>query len=193
MDFSIKACDWSKGSANGFLTGKADCIVIGVFEAQTLTGAALEMDVATKGLLTRIVKAGDMSGKAGTTLFLHEVSGIGASRVLLVGLGKQDAFNQKAYGEAVRVAWRAMLGTKIAQVTFTLAQLPVLERTGDWGVRTAILALRELTYKFTQMKSKPENGDALVEEDRLQRRHRRRKSRQAGREAGRLRWPTAWT
>jgi len=37
--------------------------------------------------------------------------------------------------------------------------LPVPERTGDWGVRTAILALRELTYKFTQMKSKPENGD----------------------------------
>ena len=89
--------------------------------------------LATKGLLTRIIKAGDMDGKAGTTLFLHEVSGIGASRVLLVGLGKQDAFNQKAYGEAVRAAWRAMLGTKIAQVTFTLAQLPVLERIGRLG------------------------------------------------------------
>ena len=100
MDFSIKACDWTKGSSNGFLTGKSDCIVIGVFESQTLSGAALEIDAATKGLLTRIIKAGDMDGKAGTTLFLHEVSGIGASRVLLVGLGKQDAFSQKAYGEA---------------------------------------------------------------------------------------------
>ena len=100
MDFSIKACDWSKGSVNGFLSGKADVVVLGVFEAQTLTGPAREMDLATKGLLTRTVKAGDMDGKAGTTLFLHEVSGIGASRVLLVGLGKQDAFSQKAYGEA---------------------------------------------------------------------------------------------
>lgn len=98
-----------------------------------------------------------MDGKAGTTLFLHEVSGIGASRVLLVGLGKQDAFSQKAYGEAVRAAWRALLGTKIVQVTFTLAQLPVLERTTDWCVRAAILALRELTYRFTQMKSKQDN------------------------------------
>jgi leucyl aminopeptidase len=157
MDFSIKACDWTKGSSNGFLTGKSDCIVIGVFESQTLSGAALEIDAATKGLLTRIIKAGDMDGKAGTTLSLHEVSGIGASRVLLVGLGKQDAFNQKAYGDAVRAAWRALLGTKIVQVTFTLAQLPVLERSTDWGVRAAILALRELTYKFTQMKSKPDN------------------------------------
>ncbi|CAB3710728.1 Cytosol aminopeptidase [Paraburkholderia phenoliruptrix] len=158
MDFSIKACDWTKGSTNGFLTGKSDCIVIGVFESQTLSGAALEIDAATKGLLTRIIKAGDMDGKAGTTLFLHEVSGIGASRVLLVGLGKQDAFTQKAYGEAVRAAWRALLATRIVQVTFTLAQLPILERSADWGVRAAILALRELTYKFTQMKSKPDNS-----------------------------------
>jgi leucyl aminopeptidase len=156
MDFSIKACDWSKGSTQGFLTGKSDCIVIGVFESQTLSGAALEIDTATKGLLTRIIKAGDMDGKNGSTLFLHEVSGIGASRVLLVGLGKQDAFTQKAYGDALRAAWRAILGTKIVQVTFTLAQAPIKERTSDWAVRTAILALRELTYRFTQMKSKPD-------------------------------------
>jgi leucyl aminopeptidase len=156
MDFSIKACDWSKGSTQGFLTGKSDCIVIGVFESQTLSGAALEIDTATKGLLTRIIKAGDMDGKTGSTLFLHEVSGIGASRVLLVGLGKQDAFTQKAYGDAVRAAWRAILGTKIVQVTFTLAQAPIKERTSDWAVRAAILALRELTYRFTQMKSKPD-------------------------------------
>ncbi len=158
MDFSIKACDWSKGSSTGFPTGKSDCIVIGVFESQTLSGAALEIDAATKGLLTRVIKAGDMDGKSGTTLFLHEVSGIGASRVLLVGLGKQDKFTQKAYADAARAAWRAVLGTKVAQVAFTLAQLPVLERSGDWAVRAAILALREQTYRFTQMKSKPDNS-----------------------------------
>lgn len=162
MDFSIKACDWSKGSANGFLNGKADAVVLGVFEAQTLTGAARELDLATKGLITRIVKAGDMTGKAGTTLMLTEVTGLGASRILLVGLGKQDAFNQKAYTEAARSAWRALLATKIANVAFTLAQLPVPERTGDWAVRAAILALRELTYKFTQMKSKPETADRAL-------------------------------
>lgn len=172
MDFSIKACDWTKGLPKGstkgtpkgastgspaaFLTGKSDCIVLGVFEAQTLTGAALEIDTATKGLITRVVKAGDMQGKSGTTLFLPEVSGIGASRVLLVGLGKQDAFGQKAYGDAVRAAWRALLGTKIVQVTFTLAQAPVKGRTADWAVRAAIVALRGETYQFTQMKSKPE-------------------------------------
>ncbi|WP_179401598.1 leucyl aminopeptidase [Burkholderia guangdongensis] len=157
MDFSIKGCDWTKGETKGFATGKADCIVLGVFEAQTLSGAALDVDEATGGLVSRVVKAGDMDGKSGKTLFLHEVAGIGASRVLLVGLGKQDAFNQKAYRDAVRAAWRALLATRIAQVTFTLAQsLADDERGADWGVREAILALRGETYRFTAMKSKPE-------------------------------------
>ncbi|AJX16689.1 leucyl aminopeptidase [Burkholderia ubonensis] len=156
MDFSIKGCDWSKGESKGFLTGKSDCIVLGIFEAQTLSGAALDIDTAAKGLISRVVKAGDMDGKRGKTLFLHEVQGIGASRVLLVGLGKQDAFNQKAYNDAVTAAWRALLATKVVQVTFTLAQLPVDERGSDWGVRAAILALRNETYRFTQLKSKPE-------------------------------------
>ncbi|MBW4960152.1 M17 family peptidase N-terminal domain-containing protein, partial [Klebsiella pneumoniae] len=115
-----------------------------------------DIDTATKGLISRVIKAGDMDGKRGKTLFLHEVSGIGASRVLLVGLGKQDAFNQKAYNDAATAAWRALLATKVVQVTFTLAQLPVDERSSDWGVRAAILALRNETYRFTQMKSKPE-------------------------------------
>ncbi len=156
MDFSIKACDWSKGGDGSFLTGKSDCVVVGVFEAQTLSGAAFAIDNAIGGAIARVVKAGDIDGKAGSTLFLPEVTGIGASRVLLVGLGKQDAFGQKAYGDAVRAAWRAILGTKIAQVTFTLAQLPIKERSGDWAVRAAILALRGETYRFTQMKSKPD-------------------------------------
>ncbi|WDD94982.1 leucyl aminopeptidase [Burkholderia sp. FERM BP-3421] len=158
MDFSIKGCDWSKGTSKGFVTGKSDCIVLGVFEAQSLSGAALDIDTATKGLISRVIKAGDIDGKAGKTLFLHEVSGIGASRVLLVGLGKQDAFGQKAYNDAAKAAWRALLATKVVQATFTLAQLPIAERTADWGVRAAILALRGETYRFTQLKSKPETA-----------------------------------
>ncbi|HEY1608750.1 MAG TPA: leucyl aminopeptidase [Paraburkholderia sp.] len=156
MDFSIKACDWTKGGEGPFLTAKSDCVVVGVFEAQTLSGAAFAIDAATGGLISRVVKAGDVDGKAGSTLFLPEVSGIGASRVLLVGLGRQDAFGQKAYNEAAKAAWRAILGTKIAQVTFTLAQLPIKERSAEWAVRAAILALRGETYRFTQMKSKPD-------------------------------------
>ncbi|KAF1016601.1 MAG: leucyl aminopeptidase [Burkholderia sp.] len=162
MDFSIKGFDWSKSASKGFLTGKPDCVVVGVFESQTLSGAAFDIDAAAKGLVSRLVKAGDIDGKLGKTLFLHEVEGVGASRILLVGLGKQDGFGQKAYQEATRAAWRALLATKIGQVTFTLAQLPVAERGTEWSVRAAIFTLRNETYLFTQMKSKAEPAPATL-------------------------------
>jgi len=160
MDFSIKGCDWNKASQNGSLnsslSGKSDCIVVGLFEGQTLAGAAHQVDLATKGLITRLIKAGDFDGKSGSTLMLHEVQGIGAARVLLVGLGKQDKFTHKAYTEAARSAWRALADTQVAQVVWTLAQEPVKERDASWAARTAVVTMRDLAYKFTQMKSKPE-------------------------------------
>ncbi len=88
MEFSTKALDWSRAGQNGFLATKTDCLVVGLFEGQSLAGVAKALDVATKGLVARLVKQGDFEGKRGTRLMLHEVAGIGAARVLLVGLGK---------------------------------------------------------------------------------------------------------
>ena len=76
MEFSIKA-----GSSENTQTG---CIVVGVFEPRKLSDAAAALDRATKGFLTRILKRGDMEGKTGTTLLLHDVPNVKAERVLLV-------------------------------------------------------------------------------------------------------------
>ncbi|WP_420196349.1 M17 family peptidase N-terminal domain-containing protein [Burkholderia thailandensis] len=61
-----------------------------------MSGAALDIDEAAKGLVSRVIKAGDIDGKLGKTLFLHEVSGIGASRVLLVGPGQAGCFQPES-------------------------------------------------------------------------------------------------
>ena len=156
MDFSIKACDWSKASQNGFLDGKADLLVVGVFEAQPLAGAAQHIDLAAGGALERLMAAGDVDGKSGTTLVLHELSGIGGARLLIVGLGKYDEFGQKAYTDAARAAWRAAIATRARHVLWTLAEIPIKGRTADWAVRAAVQIEGELAYRFTQMKSKPE-------------------------------------
>ncbi len=68
MDFSIKAFDWSKAGAPSLLAAKSDCVVVGVFEGQTLSGAGRQLDVLSKGVVARLIKSGDMTGKSGTTL-----------------------------------------------------------------------------------------------------------------------------
>lgn len=157
MEFSTKALDWAKAGA---LAAKSDCLVIGLFESQTLAGAAKALDVATKGLVGRLIKLGDFEGKRGTSLLLHEVAGVGAARVLLVGLGKEADFTDRAYAEAVRTALRALTGTKAANVTWTLTEHAARDKDTTWAVLTAVTLIREASYRFIErhpeLKSKRE-------------------------------------
>ena len=163
MEFSTKALDWAKAGA---LAAKSDCLVIGLFESQTLAGAAKALDVATKGLVTRLIKLGDFEGKRGTSLLLHEVAGVGAARVLLVGLGKEADFTDRAYAEAVRTALRALASTKAASVTWTLTEHTARDKDTAWAVLTAVTLIREASYRFIErhpeLKSKRDkNGTSL--------------------------------
>ncbi|CAJ0739687.1 Cytosol aminopeptidase [Ralstonia edaphis] len=163
MEFSTKALDWAKAGA---LAAKSDCLVIGLFESQTLAGAAKALDVATKGLVARLVKLGDFEGKRGTSLLLHEVAGVGAARVLLVGLGKEADFTDRAYAEAVRTALRALASTKAASVTWTLTEHTARDKDTVWAVLTAVTLIREASYRFIErhpeLKSKRDkNGTSL--------------------------------
>ncbi|MGO4763469.1 leucyl aminopeptidase [Cupriavidus sp. 2KB_3] len=150
MEFSTKALDWSKAGQNGFLATKTDCLVVGLFEGQSLAGVAKALDVATKGLVARLVKQGDFEGKRGTQLMLHEVAGIGAARVLLVGLGKEAEFSDKAFVEAVRTAVRALSGTRTASALWCLAQQPPALRDVAWAVITTITLVRDAGYRLLE-------------------------------------------
>ncbi|ABF09680.1 leucyl aminopeptidase [Cupriavidus metallidurans] len=150
MEFSTKALDLSKAGQNGFLATKTDCLVVGLFEGQSLAGVAKALDVATKGLVARLVKQGDFEGKRGTQLMLHEVAGVGAARVLLVGLGKEADFNDKAFAEAVRTATRALGGTRAASALWCLVQQPPQQRDVAWAIITTITLVREAGYRLLE-------------------------------------------
>ncbi|GAB3626313.1 cytosol aminopeptidase [Pandoraea terrae] len=162
MDFSIKASEPSKGLKTAAAAGgdainvKTDCLVVGVFEQQALSGLAKQLDTASKGLLGRMVKRGELDGKLGSTVLLHEVAGWGAARVLLVGMGREAQLNAKSFAEATRAAVRALITTRAADAFWSLTATPVSGRDTAWAVRTAVIALRDATYRFTAMKSKVE-------------------------------------
>ena len=76
MEFSIKSANPEKQ--------RSACIVIGVFEPRQLTLPAERVDHAAGGYLSAILKRGDMDGKLGTTLELHNVPHTLCDRVMLV-------------------------------------------------------------------------------------------------------------
>ena len=154
MEFSIKS-----GAPQ---TGRNGCVVVGVFEPRKLTAAAASLDRAAKGYLTDVVRRGDMQGKAGTTTLLHNVPGVSAGRVLLVGLGREAGFHEKHYREAVAAAIRTLNATGAEEATLHLTELAVARRDAGWKVAHAVTVAREGGYRFTRMKSQDENAQPAL-------------------------------
>ena len=87
MEFTIKSGSPEKQ--------RSACVVVGVFDNRKLSLSAELIDRASNGYVSEIIRRGDMEGKLGATLLLHNVRGTLADRVLLVGLGKERDFRDK--------------------------------------------------------------------------------------------------
>jgi leucyl aminopeptidase len=72
----------------------ADAIIVNLFEGVTRPGGATgAVDQALGGAISDLIANGDLSGKAGEVAVLYPRGAIPAKRVLVVGLGKSEAFN----------------------------------------------------------------------------------------------------
>ena len=146
MKFSIKSVRPEKQ--------RGSCVVVGIFETSKLTPAAASIDRASDGRLSALLRRGDLTGKAGATLLLHDVPGTQCERLLLVGLGKEKEFRDKAYVSALRAAIKAANGIGVADLTVFLTETPVRKRDLAWRIRHAVLAAHDELYRFEQFKSK---------------------------------------
>ena len=146
MEFSIKSASPEQQ--------RSACIVVGVFEPRQLTLPAELIDRAANGYLSAILKRGDMDGKAGTTLLLHDVPATQGDRVLLVGLGKEKDFREREYAAAIRCAIKALGETGATDGTLYLSEVAVKKRSSAWRIRQAAIVAQETRYRFEQFKSK---------------------------------------
>ena len=142
MEFSIKELSPEKA--------KTGCVVVGVYQERELTAPARRLDQAAKGKLRQALR--DLSGKAGSTLLAH-FPGVAAERVLLVGLGERREFAEPAYRDAVRAAANALRELGAKDAALYLVDLKVGARPLSWNVRHAVLGMREVFYRFDQLKS----------------------------------------
>lgn len=146
MEFSIKSGNPEKQ--------RGACVVVGVFESRKLTPSAESIDKASKDHLSGILRRGDMEGKAGSTLILHNVPGTLCERVMLVGLGKEKEFRDKEYCAALRSALKALNDTGAQNATLFLTEVHVPKRNTEWRIRQAAILGQDSTYRFDQFKSK---------------------------------------
>lgn len=132
---------------------KSACLVVGVYDARKLSPAAQQIDENSGGTLSRIIRRGDLEGKIGQTLLLHEVQNVGAERVLLVGCGKEKELDENNYRKICAKAARLLNETGSTEMTACFSELDVKHRNTHWKIRQATETIQDALYRFDTLKS----------------------------------------
>ena len=136
-----------------------DCIVVGAYADKRLTAAGQAVDAASGGKLSALLQRGDIGGKTGKTTLLHDLPGVTAPRVLVVGLGETAKFGVAQYLKAVGDAARTLKIGPVKSALFTLSDVDVKERDAAWKIRQAVIAADHACYRYTATLGKKKNDD----------------------------------
>lgn len=131
-----------------------DCVAVGVHEDGELTAEARILDLRCREKISRLLKRGDFSGKAGETWLLADLEGLRAERVMLVGLGgKNVELTRKAWRAALRSALNAVSRTKAAALALALPR-PAAKLLSDERFARAVAEVTGHTlYRINDLKS----------------------------------------
>ncbi len=148
MEFTVKSGNPEKQ--------RTACVVVGVYEPRRPSPAAARLDEASGGHLGAVLRRGDLEGKLGQTLLLHQVPGTLCDRVLLVGCGRERELNETRYRQVLVAAAQRLNEIGAMEAVSYLPELAVRGRDLPWKVRLAVEATEEALYRFEQFLSKPE-------------------------------------
>jgi leucyl aminopeptidase len=134
----------------------ADVLVVPVFESDSpFKGYAFGEKLAA------LTVAGEVKGKAGETLLIPSGGAVKATRVVVLGLGKQDKVGPKEFGEALAGCFRspAVNTYKLKHVAVALdvvGKQKGIKHTalGRWAAEAAVLGSYHFDVLFTKEEKK---------------------------------------
>ncbi|NOZ11220.1 MAG: leucyl aminopeptidase [Gammaproteobacteria bacterium] len=145
MEYSIKSGNPEKQ--------RTACLAGGIFEPRKMSPTIQQIDQASGGIISSMLRRGDIEGKLGQTLLLHNLPGVACERVLLVGCGREKAFSEGPFRQMAAKATSVLNETGTMDASLFLTELPVKGRDSNWKIRHFIEAAEEALYRFDQLKS----------------------------------------
>ena len=97
-------------------------------EGRKLGATAAALDLASDGAISSLLKRGDLAGKVGQSLLLHNLTNLKAERVLLVGCGKDAELSDRQFRKIVAASHAVLKGLGGSDATLTLTELSVKGR-----------------------------------------------------------------
>ena len=141
-------------------------IVVGVLSGGSLLATAQRIDKATDGTLSRAIKASRFKGDKGQTLTVLAPSGVAANRVVMIGLGKAEGFDEQVAQEFGGLAYKAVASN--ADDSAVIAVDPVQDAGLEGYEASAHTAFGAVlgSYRFDKYRTK-EKPEAIPSLERL--------------------------
>jgi len=141
---------------------RSQCVIVGVYENNKFSDSAKSIDEASKGFVKKVLSRGDMTGKVGQTLMLHDVPNITSPRVLIVGLGNIDTTDGPKFLQVARAMISALSKSSAKSALCCLLEARAGTESDGWKARRLVEQSAAGVYQFTEMRGKtPEPSDVL--------------------------------
>lgn len=129
------------------------CLVIPVYQEGDLLPAAARLDDASERLIGQLLERGDFDARLGKVQMVPFAPGLGAERLLLVGLGKRDKCQEAAFRKALDAAFTALADLPLDDCAVAFTDVPLDERDAAWKARMVAEATHRALYRFNDFKS----------------------------------------
>ncbi|HEY2459347.1 MAG TPA: leucyl aminopeptidase [Candidatus Acidoferrum sp.] len=91
-------------------------------ESDPVQGRIAEIDKAANGLLRKLAKSGELTGKTLEMTLIHSPAGLGAARLLLVGAGRREKFDGAVLRKIAGAATRYLKSRSVKQISFLVRE-----------------------------------------------------------------------
>ena len=154
MDYSIETLAFDKQ--------QTDCVIIGVYENNQLTPSATEVDTISSGIITQLIKRGDIKGKNAETLWINYVPDSTLKRILVIGLGSKDKLTPKLFRKALAAVISEIKSSSITSASCTLIDAKIKDKDSQWKARQIVEIFDDRLYQYQETKSEKSPARSLT-------------------------------
>ena len=145
-----------------FAAIETDALVSYVFEETDLVqGRIAEIDRAAGGLLRKLAKSGELTGKMLEFTLLHAPAGLKAARLLLVGVGKREQYSIAALRKVAGAALRHLKARSVKNFAFLVREGHAAEESAQ-AIAEGVLAGNFETDKYKTDKKNDKNIETVL-------------------------------
>ena len=130
------------------------CMIVGIYD-KSFTDSAKALDKATDGYLRKLVRRGDIKGKANQVLVLQDPPKVNATRVMLVGLGDKPGMDVARFVGIAKSAAERLKSLNVDSALCCLLDVAVPGKDAAWKAARLAEQFAAAAYQFTDMKGEP--------------------------------------